>query len=199
MHEPTAPENSGLDLFFEGGADMPEYARREQSRLMLADLQKTRLSARLVVMSACESGIAGVRREPDEFVGLPAGVLASGAAGAIGTFWSVNDDTAATFTTRFLTAHLNPDGTERMPPAEAFRDTQRWMRNVSASELQTNEAWFWPGRKMQASDAALQSSMASSSRQIAVDVIKKDFVPVAARDQPFKDPHDWAAFTYTGA
>ena len=39
-------------------------------------------SARLVTLSACETGISDVNQSPDEFFGLPAGFLQAGARGA---------------------------------------------------------------------------------------------------------------------
>jgi CHAT domain len=47
--------------------------------LTLEDLRHARLeAARLVFLSACESGLAGVRKLPEEFIGLPAGVVGRG-------------------------------------------------------------------------------------------------------------------------
>lgn len=183
VHDPVVPERSGLELFLEGGEDLPEYERRDRRRLQLADLQKTKLSARLVIMSACESAVAGVRRAPEEHVGLPTGVLAAGAAAAIGTLWSVADDTAAVFTTLFLTRHLNPDGSERQPPAEAFRDTQRFLCQATRDEI-----------------AGVMAAGNGASRKRPEHRTDVSPIPTAPFvDHPFSNPSDWAAFTYTGA
>ena len=40
---------------------------------------------RLVVLSACETGLFDINRNPDEFIGLPGTFTALGAAGVLGT------------------------------------------------------------------------------------------------------------------
>ena len=120
-----------------------------------------------------------MRRAPDEFVGLPAGVLASGAAAAVGTLWSVADDTAAAFTTAFLAAHLHPDGTSaslrrgvsRHPAPPAPRDLTRHRRRQPTGN-----------RKPTAPEARDAASLADNPPK-----------------HPFQHPNDWAGFTYTGA
>ena len=47
---------------------------------------------RLVVLSACETGLSEIVRNPDEFIGLPGTFLALGASGVIGTLWPVSDE-----------------------------------------------------------------------------------------------------------
>jgi len=51
--------------------------------LTLAEIINLRLSARLVGLSACETGIFALRHSPDEYIGLPTGFLQGGAAGVI--------------------------------------------------------------------------------------------------------------------
>ena len=48
-------------------------------------------TARLVTLSACETGMTDIQQSPDEFIGLPTGFLQAGAAGVISTLWAVND------------------------------------------------------------------------------------------------------------
>lgn len=175
-----APDQGGIDLL--------------DGRFRLAELQQIRLNARIVTLSTCESGHAGIRKAPEEFVGLGNGMLTAGAAAAITTLWSVNDDTATTFTTKFLAAHLNPDGSERMPPAEAFRDTQFWLRHVTTDELKTNKEWFWPGGAESAREAG-----AGQCKGLSGSMISQLPTGNSGYDRPFKDPHDWAAFSYHGA
>src|SRR5262249_41093157 len=50
---------------------------------------------RLVVLSACESGLHDIERTPEEFVGFPGAFMMLGAAAVLGTLWPV-DDRAAT-------------------------------------------------------------------------------------------------------
>jgi CHAT domain len=46
---------------------------------------------RLVVLSACETGLYDTSNNPDDFVGLPATFMQLGAAGVIATLWQVDD------------------------------------------------------------------------------------------------------------
>ena len=61
---------------------------------------------RLVVLSACETGLYDIRSSPDEFVGLPATFIALGAAGVLGTLWPVSDAATALLIARFYELHL---------------------------------------------------------------------------------------------
>ena len=61
---------------------------------------------RLVVLSACETGIYDIDRNPDEFVGLPATFMQLGAAGVLGTLWQVDDMATALLIAKFYDVHL---------------------------------------------------------------------------------------------
>jgi CHAT domain-containing protein len=82
----------------------PGYTRREQNECLRHDRSEltlagqTRLSLariispevdflalRLVVLSACETGLIEFEQAPDEFLGLPAGFLEAGAPGVVST------------------------------------------------------------------------------------------------------------------
>lgn len=58
------------------------------------DLVSQKFSARLVVLSACETGLSDVRAG-DEVVGLTRGFLAAGACGLAVSLWAVNDRSTA--------------------------------------------------------------------------------------------------------
>jgi CHAT domain-containing protein len=61
-------------------------------------LERSLLAGALVVLSACELGSIG-RDHPNEQLGFPAAVLATGARSMVGALWSVPDDAQ---TTRFM-------------------------------------------------------------------------------------------------
>ena len=50
-----------------------------------------RIRARLVVLSACETGLVG-ELVPDEAVGLPTGLLYAGARTVVASSWAVPDE-----------------------------------------------------------------------------------------------------------
>ena len=79
---------------------------------------------RLVVLSACETGLYDIDHNPDEFVGLPGAFAALGAAGVLGTLWPVPDDVTALLMARFYELHM---GSGLAPPTALAR-AQAWLR-----------------------------------------------------------------------
>ena len=92
---------------------------------------------RLVVMSACDSGVTDFLRDPSESVGLPVALVEAGAAAVIGTLWSVADSHAADLVTRFYELHLG-DG---LTPTQALRSAQRELRSLP----DTASPYAWAG------------------------------------------------------
>jgi CHAT domain-containing protein len=86
---------------------------------------------RLVALSACETGLSDINRSPEEFIGLPTGFLQLGAAGVLATLWPVNDASAALLVSRFFRYHV----ADRMPPAEALKSAQLWLRKATVRDL----------------------------------------------------------------
>ena len=108
------------------------------SALKLADgwidvreIYRLPLAARLVVLSACESGVGRVRGG-DEVIGLARGFLGAGAHSLVVSLWNVHDESAADLTDRFY-AHLQAGHT----PAAALRVAQQ---TAIASGL---HPYFW--------------------------------------------------------
>lgn len=96
---------------------------------------RSNLRARLVTLSCCETGISGVSAPSDEFDGLLPAILHCGAQAALGTLWAVLDDAAMLVTRKFYERFLGLDGEERCLPSEALSQAQRWLRQVTVSEL----------------------------------------------------------------
>jgi CHAT domain-containing protein len=70
------------------------------SRLSLFDLYQLKLSAELVTLSGCGTGL-NVVEGADELMGLVRGLLYAGAQAALVTLWDVNDQTTEEFMTAF--------------------------------------------------------------------------------------------------
>jgi CHAT domain-containing protein len=83
----------------------------------------------LVVLSACQSAISGVRL-PDEAVSLPAALLVAGADAAIGSLWAVPDAPTALLMARFYQLWQ----AEGHGPQEALRLAQIWLRDATNAE-----------------------------------------------------------------
>jgi CHAT domain-containing protein len=125
------PLFSFVELMPHGGDD---------GRLEVHDVFGLRLRARLVVLSACQTGLgAGALADVpagDDWVGLIQAFLFAGASNVMATLWPVQDRATADLMTRFYTALQ-----AGQPEAEALAEAQRAMlRNAT-----TAHPFFWAG------------------------------------------------------
>ncbi|HET9157244.1 MAG TPA: CHAT domain-containing protein, partial [Myxococcaceae bacterium] len=121
------PELSGIVLS-EGDAS----GRPRPGFLSLADISGMRLSAELVVLSACRTAL-GKEVRGEGLVGLTRGFMDAGARRVVGSLWSVPDAPTAALMSRFYALLLD----EGRSPAEALRGAQlslRHQRRFSAPE-----------------------------------------------------------------
>ena len=92
-----------------------------------------------MVLSACETGLYDIDRNPDEFVGLPATFMQAGAAGVVGSLWLVDDLATALLMAKFYDLHLGgPKGSGPkggLAPPTALRQAQAWLRDSTRMEL----------------------------------------------------------------
>jgi len=112
-----------------GGAD---WTDPEQSGLLMANneilnvkdlFELHRNGARLATLSACETGVPGTKL-PDEVVSLPAAFIRAGFAGAIGSLWTVSDESTAQLMTSFYQLWR----VKGMPPLQALTEAQKMLR-----------------------------------------------------------------------
>ena len=134
--------------------------------------------ARLVVLSACQTGLTDFRELPDEVIGLPAGFLEAGAAGVVGSLWPVDDRSTA-----LLMGDFHRRALAGQPPAEALRAAQRWLRGATRAEL---------GAYYEAHIRQMSAAEAFAAQGEVVGGGPPDEAPYAA-------PTHWAAFTFNGA
>jgi CHAT domain-containing protein/tetratricopeptide (TPR) repeat protein len=171
----------------------------EGERLTLREvIDSVRVDARLVVLSACESGQFDILRAPDEVTGLPAGFLRAGSAAVVATLWPVDDEATALLMARFyemLRERERSDGAGTPgTPAAALRDAQHWLRTLSRSD---RDAYL-------ANRPQLQSAL----RRVRRDGMRRlDQIKLRMRrwrrqwrsPTPYEHPVDWAAFHLVGA
>ncbi len=163
-----------------------------------------------MVLSACETGLSEITRNPDEFVGLPGAFMALGAAGVLGTLWPVSDIASALLIARFYELHIG----ERLRPATALQRAQVWLREATNEELSayvqgaagagriargfataTSEAMSPESLKKDRNSSAVEWLAAPASRG---DSPAKDAQPAPAVARPFAHPYYWAGFVHTG-
>jgi CHAT domain-containing protein len=101
--------------------------------LTLRDLSGLDLSTcRLAILSACETGMSDASDPADEFVGLPATLIACGASTVVGSLWSISDVSTALMITK---AFSTMDPREPIDVLARLHEAQRWIRNARAEEL----------------------------------------------------------------
>lgn len=100
------------------------------------DLACLDLAAELVVLSACDTGL-GAELVGEGLVGLAHGFFGAGAKRVLATLWQVDDAATAELMDRFYTGLLGQD----LPPAEALRQAQDWLRRRQGRE----SPFFWAG------------------------------------------------------
>jgi CHAT domain-containing protein len=147
---------------------------------ILGELDLTQ--SRLVVLSACETGLTDIRQPPDEYLSLPAGFLHAGAVGVVSSLWPVSDVSTALLMGKFYEYHL----VAHQSPAQALRQAQMWLRDLHKVDL---EEIFEDHQQMMAGQAETSKFISRLRRYVTMKTTS---------DYPFAHPHYWAAFTFAG-
>ena len=108
------PELSGIVLSL-----VDEKGRPQNGFLRLYDLYNLKLSADLVVLSACQTAL-GKEIRGEGLVGLTRGFMYAGAPRVIASLWQIDDRASAEFMKRFYEAMLS----RKLRPAAALRAAQ---------------------------------------------------------------------------
>jgi CHAT domain-containing protein/tetratricopeptide (TPR) repeat protein len=106
----------------------------------LEDIYNLKLSADLVVLSACETGL-GKEIHGEGLASLVRGFMYAGAPRIVASLWSVPDRATAELMKRFYTAMLN----EKLRPAAALREAQ----NRLAGDKRWSAPYYWAGFTLQ--------------------------------------------------
>jgi CHAT domain-containing protein/tetratricopeptide (TPR) repeat protein len=164
---------------------------------------------RLVVLSACETGLYDINRSPDEFIGLPGTFTALGAAGVLGTLWPVSDTATALLIAKFYELHMD----DRLPPPTALRRAQLWLRQATNADLQgyariaARQGRLGRGRAAEIGEALSAEGLTRSRGRTAVEWIGGNAPPTPGKRttrtaerlaRPYAHPYYWAGFIYTG-
>ena len=146
---------------------------KDEARLTAGDLVDAEGGfgrPRLVVTSACESGLFDTSRSPDEFVGLPATFMQLGAGGVLSALWQVDDVATALLIAKFYDLHLD----QKLAPAAALRQAQIWLRAATKADLIAFG-------NIQAARAKLDPSKVAKLEAS----VKSRYWPVETRSAPF--------------
>lgn len=167
--DPQNPRRSGLDLGQEGRLTVGDlYAAAEPMGF-----------PRLVVLSACETGLFDAEHDPDQFIGLATGFILAGASGVVVSLWPVPDSSTTLLMAKFYDLHL--DAGQR--PSLALRNAQLWLKSASHADLNTFVEDLEARGRVTADQAdALLGAVAD-----------------AEHEAPFSDPYYWGAWVFYGA
>jgi len=108
------PELSGIVLSL-----VDEKGQPQNGFLRLYDLYNLKLSADLVVLSACQTAL-GKEIRGEGLIGLTRGFMYAGAPRVIASLWQIDDRASAEFMKRFYEAMLS----QKLRPAAALRAAQ---------------------------------------------------------------------------
>jgi hypothetical protein len=139
-------------------------------------------SPRLVVLSACETGLHDTLQAADEFVGLPVSFLQMGAGAVLASLWSVADTSTALLTSAFFHHHV----INRERPAAALRRAQSWVAGATVSAIR----------------AVLESASSPETREelrTEITRILSEFENLDPAAKPFEHPFYWGGFVLYGA
>ena len=156
--------------------------------LTLLDLFELDLrQARLVALSACETGLSELNSLSDEFVGLSSGFLYAGCNSVIGTLWTVNDLSTGLLMAEFYRLLKQQEQTQPFTDvALALKQAQQWLRQLTCAEAVATLQRLVPSLHADGQETAKRSIRRSLSERYAAD------------DRPYHHPFYWAAFCAVG-
>ncbi|MEH1805976.1 CHAT domain-containing protein [Nostoc sp.] len=92
---------------------------------------------RLVVLSACETGLIDFNNSSDEYIGLPSGFLYAGSVDVVNSLWTVNDLSTSFLIIKFLQNFQTAlTASQDISVASALKEAQLWLRNATKEKLQ---------------------------------------------------------------
>jgi CHAT domain-containing protein/tetratricopeptide (TPR) repeat protein len=166
----------------ESGLLMADDESGNNVLLTVRDLLESRQTGgRLATLSACETGIVGTDLL-DEVVALPSALLQAGFGGVAASLWSVADISTAMLMEHFYRC-WREDG---LPPAQALRAAQRWVRDTTNRE----KAEYFKRYSPELSGRRLPEGVAIDfyNEAMSRDLESRDFA----------HPFWWAAFYLSG-
>ncbi|MCT7957634.1 CHAT domain-containing protein, partial [Laspinema palackyanum] len=146
----------------------------EHQGLTAAEIYRNlKLTCRLVILSACETGRldSGIT---DEYIGLANALLYAGSGTVVDTRWCVDD-----FSTAFLTIRFYQELSQNIPIPQALKAAQTWFRQVTKADFL---GWCAESLEMSPDDMG-------ECRLLLIDY---------DQDPPFAQRRYWSAFGVTG-
>jgi CHAT domain-containing protein/tetratricopeptide (TPR) repeat protein len=179
---------------------------KDKSQLTIGELLQARGAVarpRLVVLSACETGLYDSRQNPGEFIGLPAAFMRLGSAGVLGTLWQVDDAATAFLMIKFYEFHLD----RGLSPPAALKQAQAWLRTATKADLIRVAREAGKAARIDASKLAKLETLLKSRRRSGESLFSGLWNEIQSmptrmqryfQSRPFSHPYFWGGFVYTG-
>jgi CHAT domain-containing protein len=133
--DPKRPERSGLVL-----STVNREGRAQNGFVGLQDIYGLRAPVRLVVLSACQTGL-GKDVRGEGLLGLTRGFMYAGASSVVASLWKVDDEATAALMKEFYSNLLD----KGMTPAQALRAAQLSIRQ----KPEWRAPFYWAGFTLQ--------------------------------------------------
>jgi CHAT domain-containing protein len=167
-----------------------------ESALILAHKKNLRLGeifelnlkkSRLVVLSACETGLIDLNSLSDEYLGLPSSFLFAGSPSVVSSLWTVNDLSTSFLMMKFY--EILPKNPNRGEVAICLKNAQNWLRNLTVKEFEL---------ELEKMDPQINQFL-SQLRKGQQSIFKESLKQIRQRQPyPFKEPYYWAGFCSVG-
>jgi CHAT domain-containing protein len=159
--------------------------------------------SRLVVLSACETGLINFKNTSDEYIGLPSGFLYAGSSSVVSSLWTVNHLSTTFLMIKFI--QILKSATDMSVPL-ALNQAQQWLRDATKEQLQE-----WVNKlpldstkkgKIRRQIKKIRDSRFNNNVPIiwlllrAIDCLAG--ILFLCGEKPFNSPYHWAAFTAVG-
>lgn len=126
---PKRPEKSGFLL-----STVRSDGRPQNGFVVLSDIYRLHVPVKLVVLSACRTGL-GEEVRGEGLIGLTRGFMYAGASSVVASLWKVDDEATSELMKRFYTNMLQYG----MEPARALRAAQNSIRQ----EAHWSSPYYW--------------------------------------------------------
>jgi CHAT domain-containing protein len=152
---------------------------------------------RLVVLSACETGLIDSHNTSDEYIGLVSGFLFAGSPSVVSSLWAVDQVSTAFLLIKFYENLKNYPELNEGDVAFALQNAQNWLRNLTCKGVEQELA----KAQYQQAIAQLQQKLSPANffeLEDAIETQQKKLQVLDPNYKPFAAPYYWAAFIATG-
>jgi CHAT domain-containing protein/tetratricopeptide (TPR) repeat protein len=144
---------------------------------------------RLVVLSACETGLVDFQSRSDEYIGLVSGFIVAGSPSIVSSLWAVDQVSTAFLFIKFYEVLKSYSRINEGDVAVALQNSQNWLRNLTIEEgidflesIHPQIERLFPGKPR-------------SAKAFNIGAFKRI---TEFGNHPFAHPFYWAAFIATG-